>query len=313
MLITFLETMKPLDGVTVKFLQGVATRTKLETWYNKLDFEQLKKDIGWTGSVITSNGTILLSVEKLSPSVIQYVNDDLGGKIPSGVLVLEEAPILDDLSQRDRIRPLEAGIRYVAMDYRDIWVESTSNFLVTESGSNSEVALVSGHSVNINRIVYQNTTAVDDRIGHVTIDPSGPRYSDCAWVPLYNGVTAISEIWSAYEVNVVGQVNSSTFYTGMNVEITGLASGYQYGDITYLDQDLGSAKYTTLYNQTKADVTCAEGDSGSPVYNKYYEGGGWNANALGILVGVHSGDMVFSPVNNIEDDFNKDIDFTGAG
>lgn len=308
-----LQILNPPNDVSVRFLKGVAPRAMLEKWYSNLDFEQLKKEIGWTGSVITGNGTILISVEKLSPDVIQYANEGLDGKVPPGVLVLEEAPMLDDLSQSDRIRPLEAGIRYVAYDWGDSLGAFTSNFLVTESGSNSEVALVSGHSVDINHYVWQNTSVVNDRIGHVTIDPSGPRDSDCAWVPLYNGVSAISEIWSISEVNVVCQMNSSVFYTGMNVEITGLTSGYQYGDITYLDQDLSSSKYTTLYDQTKADVTCDDGDSGAPVYNKYYEGGGWNANALGILVGTHSGDMVFSPVDNIEDDFDKDIAFNGAG
>jgi len=305
-------------GLHVRYIKGVAPYSQLKKWYNKLDFEYLKKEIGWTSSGLTLNGTIIIRVEKLTPEVVEKTYDLIKGDIPPGVIVMTECSGLIEEGIQDRTRPLEGGLRIQSRPNAISRTNASIGFIVTEEGESDEAMILSGHATytgisNLND-VWQ-VKKPDDKVGDTILDPDGPRYSDASWTTIDSGVSAVSEIYSNYEVNVVGQVNSSSgFYDGMPVEMTGQETGYTNGYITDLEQDVNSAFYTTLYDQTFADYSSQGGDSGAPVYNKYYEGGGWNANALGIHVGTTGGgDKVFSPVNNIEDDFNKDIDFTGGG
>ena len=61
--------------------------------------------------------------------------------------------------------------------------------------------------------------------------------------------------------------------------------------------------------QHMASFGTDHGDSGAPVYTLTYYG---DANLRGIVVGLHSGEAVFSPLSGIEDDFGPLQDIPGT-
>jgi len=296
-----LEAMPLPSGVAVQFLKGEAPLYKLEEWMSCINTDELiKLGIPWVSLGITENATILLGLENITPCYVETIHNLITNKVQAQLL-----------SQTDKIRPLVAGIKIQSIE--DIYLAtSTLNFL-GKTGT-QEGAIVAGHASDNGTGVWQPTLNDTNRIGTTTLNVGAYRYSDAAWVPLDQGVDGENLIYSSsYNLWVLGQVDYSGQYVGEIVESLGLTSGYRYGYIQEKDAQHSHAKYTTLYNQIQANFSSASGDSGSPVYQQYYEMGLHTADAFGILWGGgdQSGWTIYSPPDGVERDFGFDIDFAG--
>jgi len=97
---------------------------------------------------------------------------------------------------------------------------------------------------------------------------------------------------------------------GTVLEMMGKTSGLEYGEITAK----GTAShplYDTLYNQVEVDWDSASGDSGAPVYEKWWEPSEpiFTSTAYGLIWGGSAGESYFSPCDGIEADLNENFNF----
>jgi hypothetical protein len=310
-----LKCLSPPPNTAVKFLKGFAPLYKLEEWLKLIDTDEfVQNGLPWTGLSITENGTILITLEKVTTEYVGKISELLNGNVPPGILVIAEQPLVQECSQSDRIRPLKAGIKIQSFINDTTMTTSTMNFVCINKNNDTKGIIMAGHATREYYYVYQPTYPDDNnKIGHTTWNKIKARYSDAAWVPLYSGVTGTSQIYDPnLTIYVKGQIDYANQYVGEMVESLGLTSGYRYGYIKQKFPSISSQTYGTLYNQLKANFTSASGDSGAPVYQQYYEGGMHDSLAFGIFWGTTSGASYYSPPDGIERDFGVDLDFAGA-
>lgn len=307
-----LDAMKPPPGITVKFLKGDAPLYQLEEWLSLINPEELDRmGIQWSGICITENATILITLEIVTPVYVETITQLIKDKIPPGIITIAKMERPKLCSQPDRIRPLEAGIQ-VQSFFQGQGTTSTLNFLGIARNTNTEGAIVVGHGSSVGANVYQPTVNPNNLIGQTNINPIRQRFSDAAWVPLNPGVDGENLIYDPnINIWVIGQVDYAQQYVGEMVEALGISSGYRYG---YIQAKWGSVShqiYGTLFNQIQANFTSIPGDSGSPIYQHYYEGGIHTALAFGIQWGASGNTSFYSPPDGIERDSGFDLDFSG--
>ncbi len=190
-------------------------------------------------------GTLYLSLEELKYEYIKALRDIVGYDTP--LVIVKAKPIKELQDKNDKYRPLLGGTRVETIVDNEVWA-STLGFGAIDN--NSIVGIViSGHvaSGRTGIDVYQNTTASSNYVGEVTRSPSGPRWSDVAWVPTNDASPYI------YVVTPTGFVKgpikgTSTVEVDYSIHMQSIRTYEAYGHVDQVGVDLLSPTYGTLYD-----------------------------------------------------------------
>jgi hypothetical protein len=232
------------------------------------------------------------------------------------VQIVETAPIVQLLSLRERVRPLQGGVQINFPGYLCTYGFNATRAgvpgFVTNSHCTSKQGGVEGTQY------WQPTQAIDSTvIGVETVDPTYSsskcpssikgkvcRYSDSAFVKLNITDYQLGRIARTNSVNS-GSLTISGYHTisntgtaavGATVSKTGRTTGWTQGKVTRTCTHTGvSGSNIVQLCQTHVSAGVDSGDSGSPVFS-----GSGNVTLLGILWGGGSGTFVYSPLANIQ-------------
>jgi hypothetical protein len=168
---------------------------------------------------------------------------------------------------------------------------STMNIGVTDSSSHPGF-LISGHGANCqNQIGVYQPYAVwtpTRNVGTVTINPTGTRYSDSAFVQLNTGYSADPKIFKtgSSTYTVVGKKTSSLTPVGTSVRMSGTFSGETTGTIQAKGVGItnGYSCGPELRSQILTNYNSVAGDSGAPIFST--PDGSNNVYLYGIHVGT---------------------------
>ena len=309
----------PQGGVQV--LQGEYRFAELRSWHEKL------------GNLFRIQGLVFTDTDERENRVkVGVVNSDLiatvrqeaiGLGVPAdALLVVETAPIVVQVSLRDRIRPVRGGtqIQFTAGT-------CTLGFNAIRSGvqgflTNSHCTVTQGGVEGT--AFYQPTVSAENLVGTETADPLWRgyqcslaqrllgyvcRYSDSAFAQLQSGVSAsLGVIARPDSVNTNSLTIAGTFqvvsegssFVGHTLNKVGRTTGWTQGSVTGTCMDFIQA-YTNRIARCQDEVraTSSFGDSGSPVFSITNSAQN-DVQLRGIMWGGDGTSFVYSPIANIE-------------
>ena len=312
----FLKVMNPPEGTTVIFRKGPASYMDLEKWYhtildNLLTLDAAGVKVLWVG--ISENATISLGLKEIAEEKLEILYATLKDKVPKGILIIYAQEPFELYSQSSHQDPQVAGVNAISYsDDASTYVGSTTGFYVTWDSGTKEGLLASGHCTSTTTDDYYQPDASQGsyKVGDC-VDRGTGSYSDSALIELDNDEPGVPQVWtSSNDNNVTGEENYSDMDLGTVLEMMGKTSGLEYGEITAK----GTAShplYDTLYNQVEVDWDSASGDSGAPVYEKWWEPSEqiFTSTAYGLIWGGSAGESYFSPCDGIEADLNENFNF----
>ena len=312
----FLSIMKPANGVHIVFMEGVASLSDLEKWCSHIvDNADNIEELGVRMNTITINelGYIEIGIESINSESVNILNTYLDNEVPSGILVLYEKGLPTLTSQSSSHRPVIGGI--LVESYSDVisgWNDSTMGFYVTWNSGSNQGVLIAGHaSSDETTDVHQPERT--NKIGDVhTI--GNEDYADVALVELDGGISGSPEIYSVgIDCIVTGEKSYNDVLKGDDVELCGITSGIETCEI----EDKSNVRhpiYGILSLQLILDYETLEGDSGGPLYQKFYEPSEeiYTATAYGTVWGKDPGIGYANSITGIEDDLGVNLDFADS-
>lgn len=239
------------------------------------------------GVDIRNNG-LLIGLREIRPEYIAAIRDVVGDEVPIEFI---EGQV--SLHRTGRHRPLLGGIKLTTRPEGESG-SSTLSFAAEANGNPGFV--MTGHAGFVGDRVWQPTAWWWNRVGQISVNPAGPRYSDAAFVPNDN-INAI--VWR--DRNTVGWRASYDTEPDQVVMKEGITTGFTEGVIALLHVTFVGA--TNLYGQVLATYDSDYGDSGAPVFRVDAEG---NAIILGTHWGALGDYAIYSPVEGIA--FDLDLD-----
>ena len=305
--------MEPSKNVKVIFRDCSYSKEELENWFNLiLDYyPELEKNGVYPQSLtFSANGTLVMGVEKVNALTIDTIKAILGELLPLDALVIypENAVVLT--SQHTPNRPVVAGLNTTSFSrHLNDYDWATSGFHVTWNGGSDTGILIAGHMAST------TTTDVDQPDGYKIGDVltiSDMTDTDAALVEYDNGIEGIHNIYSSgIFCNVTDVIEYVDVLDGDDVEMMGATSGLETCEVVNK-----GAKTHPLYGnlnlQIMIDYVSLGGDSGAPVYAKWYESGPgiYTATAYGTQWGNNGVVSYVNSITGLQGDFNENLDFT---
>ncbi len=314
---TFLETMKPSEEVTVKFIKAKASLNELEKWKKLLKNKQtelINNEIKITSIITTVNGTLALGIENINSNKIQEIKNILSSEIPMGIIELyNRAPAEFEASQTDLHRPLLDGLQINFQNYTGYWFYGTFGFVVSWDNGTQHGFLTAAHNMMFSgNDAYQGGTTSSYKIGD-TIDMNMGPYSDSALVEFDTEIQGNPHLWdSTVYKEITGRRDYNILYVGQTVYHLGAETGLTSGQITGKG-DAYNGEYGDLYQQVYTDYNHEKGDSGGPVWLEFWLSGEKHYWGCGIHWGKDpdTDEGIFSPLDGIEDNLGYEVEITG--
>lgn len=312
--------VKQVEGVNVEFFQARFTQTELRRLQIRVERSFLgvsSADMAWlyciedpdgrdqlrsefrnvterrlaehdvpltlVGVDIRNNG-LLIGLTEIRPEYVGAIREVVGDEVP---IEFVEGEV--NLDRTGRHRPLLGGIKLST----DLGA-STLSFQATAGGESGFV--MTGHAGGVGDRVWQPSRWIWNRVGTISADPPGSRYSDAAFVP-NSDVDPL--IWP--DRNIVDWSASYETHVGDLVMMEGITTDGTAGTIEFLHITFVGSTY--LYGQVIATYESEPGDSGAPTFQTDAQG---NAIVLGTHLGVAGDYAVYSPVEGIAFDLELD-------
>ncbi len=310
-----------VDGVTLEFFEARFTEAKLRSLQRKIEevffgvsltdmeklmaihddalreemrgefrergerarVERVAPVIG-VGVDIWNNG-LSIRLREIRPEHIEAVRRVVGNEVP---IKFEEGGVELFTTQQCVHRPLVGGIQIRTNDGLSTLGFRATRFWEAEAGF-----VMTGHMGWWGAIVWQptwpwwNLARTLNRVGEIRGNPTGPRYSDAAFVRLYAGVGVLPRIWVGVCIrtgvnlhdDIVGWRSSATVPLGTTVNKQGITTGFTSGFLLDRGQTVAHPVFGTLFNQSRVwNMGAAHGDSGAPVFIHL-----WRVELAGIL------------------------------
>lgn len=235
------------------------------------------------GVDIRGNG-LVIGLTEVRPEYVAAIRGVVGDEVPIELIEGEVNP-----DRTGKHRPLLGGIKLTT----DLG-SSTLGFGAEAGGESGFV--MTGHAGEEGDRVWQPTAWLWNRVGQISVNPAGDRYSDTAFVP-NDDVSAV--VWP--DRNIVGWEASHDTAVGGPVLKEGITTGGTQGTIAWLHVTF--VGWRNLYSQVLATYDSAGGDSGGPTFRTDAAG---NAIILGAHVGRIGDYAIYSPVEGIVFDLGLD-------
>ena len=310
----FIDIMNPDKGVTIVFKEGVATLEDLERWVEIISSstDSLKADgVEIKSIAVSESGKIKVGVKNLKENKVSTLLSLLELKVPKGALVLYPMGDIGLTSQEESHRPVIGGIMITAYsDELESWRDSTIGFYVTWDSPKKYGVLIAAHaSSSSTTTVYQ---VYPDKIGDTEI-MGGTSDADVTLVEFDSGISGDPEIYSVgITNNVVGDKSYSSVLIGDDVELCGITSGIETCEID-AKGPIEHPYYDWLDEQLTVDYETSGGDSGAPLYQKFYEPnpGIYTSIAYGVIWGHNASSHVAyaGSIDAIEDELGETFNF----
>lgn len=235
------------------------------------------------GVDIRGNG-LVIGLTEVTPEYVAAIREVVGDEVS---IEFVEGEV--NLDRTGKHRPLLGGIQLATNPGY-----TTLSFPATAGGESGFV--MTGHAGDVGDRVWQPTRWLWNRVGTISADPPGPRFSDAAFVP--NGYTD-PLVWP--DRDIVGWSASYETDVGTIVNMEGITTDGTQGVIAFLHITFASWPY--LYNQVLATYESDYGDSGAPTFLEDTPG---HATIVGTHVGAVGDYAVYSPVEGIAFDLGLD-------
>lgn len=307
--------LKIPDTITVIYRKCLYPKVTLDKGYNDIFtiVEPLSDEgVNILGFGVKGKGYIWIELEEVSYYSVSTLLDYLPESVPKDALMIRKGEIAYTASQTSKHRPVFAGIKFQGQKNIILATTGTLGFYGTD-GSGNEGLLTCAHLIDTGMFndAWQPTNWFGNKIGDCI--HRGTDTSDSAFIELTPSVSGIYEVYpdtSGYDYVVENQIEYEDMTEGWGVRYCGITSGI----VSTTIEDLG-AKYHPIYgtlpDQGWLDDPCEDGDSGSPVYLQVYQGSmKYRLTAYGIVWGYSDSYSYFSPIDNMEDDFDTTLDVT---
>jgi hypothetical protein len=285
--------VEQVEGVNLEFFEARFTEPELARLKAQVEGSFLRScspaeqgvPLAFVGVDIKGNG-LVIGFTEIRPEYVAAIREVIGDEVPIEFL---EGQL--DLQRTGKHRPMLGGIKLST----DLGA-STLSFPATVSGGLGFV--MTGHAGEVGDQVWQPTRWLWNRVGTISADPLGSRYSDAAFVPNTN-IDPL--VWP--DRNIVGWSASYETGVGETVNMEGIATDGTSGIIAwpYINFVVDYTYY--LYGQMLATYESAGGDSGAPVFRTDAQG---NAIILGTHWASWGDYAVYSPVEGIAWDLGLD-------
>lgn len=285
--------VEQVEGVNVEFFQARFTEPELGRLKAQIEGSFLRicspaeqgVPLVCTGVDIRNNGLVVF-LKEIRPEYVAAIREVVGDEVP---IEFVEGEV--NLDRTGKHRPLLGGIKLST----DLGA-STLSFQATAGGESGFV--MTGHAGDIGDRVWQPTRWLWNRVGTISADPPGSRYSDAAFVP-NSDVDPL--IWP--DRNIVDWNASYETTVGAPVMMEGITTNGTAGIVAwpYINFIVDYTYY--LYGQVLATYESDYGDSGAPTFQTDAQG---NAIILGTHWGSAGDYAIYSPVEGIAWDLGLD-------
>lgn len=298
-----------LFGSEIIVLDAAVTFKELKNVYESLkeNSEKLiERGIPFAGFYIReTENKVFIELGSIDTNSINLINEVIG-EYPF-IEYVEIIEPFQEQNRQSRIRPLVGGIK-ISYTKTGGNFASTLSFTAYDRVNNVEGDrgfVMSGHAATGTSDIYQHSVSTNKLVGTVESNPSGPRYSDAAFVAVNSTTEIKGAIYTATDVG--GIIRSNNTPEGMLIRMHGMNSGIEAGEIITTHQTItDSPTYGTLWDQVRATYSSQSGDSGATVTNTLNNS---RYDILGVHVGRRAtqqdGDhAIYSPIDGVFTDLN---------
>lgn len=169
--------------------------------------------------------------------------------------------------------------------------------------------VMTGHSGEVGDQVWQPSRWLWNRVGQISANPPGHRFSDAAFVPSTVDIDPV--VWP--QRNITAWLPSYDIEPGTSVTKEGIATGETTGEVIGYYSFYPSWRTGYLFNQVVATFHGDKGDSGGPVFQLVDPAEPDNVRILGVVVGGEEGYTIYSPIEGIAYDLDLETPFSIQG
>lgn len=240
-----------IEGAKVEFFEVRFTMRELGTMES-----QIRRLFG-PDRVVTLvdvwNNSVIVALKDLTPADVAAIWEAVGEEAPIQICDGWEIELLRTGTHRPLLGGIKLTTRPAGAD-----VQSTLGFRAEADGELGFV--MTGHAGGVGDRVWQPTSWIWNRVGIISANPPGHRFSDAAFVTSTVGVDQV--VWP--QRNIADWTPSYVAIPGTVVGKEGITTGSTAGIVVGFGSFWMGGHY--LFHQVVATYDVEVGDSGGPVF-----------------------------------------------